>query len=43
MPPVTKASPVSKFQCMGSPRNHTAPKADKPGTRAVIMVERTGP
>jgi hypothetical protein len=43
MPPVTNASPASKFQCMGSPKNHTAPKADKPGTNAVIMVERTGP
>jgi hypothetical protein len=43
MPLVTSTSPASKFQCMGSPKNHTAPSADKPGTKAVIMVERTGP
>ena len=43
MPPVTQARPASRFQCMGSPRNSTAPSADNPGTSAVIMVERTGP
>ena len=43
MPPVTIASPTSRFQYMGSPSTATAPSADRPGTKAVIMVDRTGP
>ena len=43
MPKVTKANPASRFHCSGSPRKTTAPKAESPGTSAVIMVERTGP
>ena len=43
MPPVTRDRPNSKCQPSGSPKNTTAPKADKPGTKEVIMVERTGP
>lgn len=43
MPAVTSASPSSSAADNGSPRNTTAPSADRPGTSAVIMVERTGP
>ena len=43
MPAVTSSSPAIRFQYSGSPRNSTAPSADRPGTSAVIMVERTGP
>jgi hypothetical protein len=42
-PLVTSAKPAKRLRLMGSFKNTTAPKADKPGTRAVIMVERTGP
>ena len=43
MPRVTSASPAARFQFKGSPKNTTAPKAESPGTSAVIMVVRTGP
>ena len=43
MPQVTRARPAHTFQTSGSPRKIAADTADSPGTRAVIMVERTGP
>ena len=43
MPDVTSASPRSTFQPKGSFKITAAEMADKPGTNAVIMVERTGP
>ena len=43
IPQVTNAKPTIKFHDRGSPKIMTAPRADKPGTTAVIMVDLTGP